>query len=205
MTHATTGNKIIALDGDGVLLDYCTAYARAWEQAFGETVVLKNPQAYWPIERWGVRQLIGDELAKFRGQMDETFWSTIPAIEGALEACVQLHATGHRLVCVTALAKRYASARMRNLVDLGFPIDEVITTDADAYLESPKAAILNALAPVAFVDDYAPYMVGIGSTIHKALIVRDPEGSPNFGAALDSADSVHADLAAFAEFWSERV
>lgn len=204
MASIKTANKIIALDGDGVLLDYSTAYANAWERAFDEKVVLQNPRAYWPIERWGVRRLSGAELDQFREQMDETFWSTIPAVEGALDACMLLHAAGYRLVCVTALANRYASARLRNLVNLGFPIDEVITTDADAYLQSPKAAVLNALAPVAFVDDYAPYMVGIGPTIHKALIIRDPDGSPNSGAALDGADSTHADLAAFAAYWSER-
>lgn len=204
MTLSKSRNKVIALDGDGVLLDYSTAYARAWERAFGEKVKLQNPQAYWPISRWGVRRLDGAELDKFREQMDETFWSTIPAIDGALEACMQLREFGYRLVCVTALKKRYGSARLRNLVDLGFPIDEVITTDADAYPQSPKAAVLNSLAPVAFVDDYAPYMVGIAPTIHKALIIRDPVGSPNTGAALDSADSTHMDLAAFTAYWNER-
>lgn len=204
MAQTNAGNRIIALDGDGVLLDYSTAYAQAWERAFGEKVVLQNPRAYWPMERWGVRQLSGAELARFRDQMGETFWSTIPAVDGALEACLQLQAAGYRLVCVTALAMRYESARLQNLVNLGFPIEEVITTDADAYLESPKAVVLNKLAPVAFVDDYAPYLVGLAPNIHKALIVRDPDGSPNTKGALDSADSVHTDLAAFAAYWSER-
>jgi phosphoglycolate phosphatase-like HAD superfamily hydrolase len=203
MAQINAANKIIALDGDGVLLDYSSAYAQAWERAFGERVVLQNPQAYWPIERWGLRQLNGDELARFRDQMDEAFWSTIPAMDGALDACLRLQALGYRLICVTALAKRYAAARYQNLVDLGFPIEEVITTDADAYQSNPKAAVLNALAPIAFVDDYAPYMVGIAPTIHRALIARGPDGSPNTGVALDSADSLHADLTAFVAYWSE--
>jgi hypothetical protein len=30
--------------------------------------------------------------------MDEAFWRTIPAIDGALEACMQLRSAGYRLV-----------------------------------------------------------------------------------------------------------
>jgi beta-phosphoglucomutase-like phosphatase (HAD superfamily) len=34
--------EIIALDCDGVLLDYAAAYPAAWKAAFGEDLVLKN-------------------------------------------------------------------------------------------------------------------------------------------------------------------
>ncbi len=42
---------IVALDADGVLLDYSLAYAGAWERAFGVYPVERDPQAYWPIDR----------------------------------------------------------------------------------------------------------------------------------------------------------
>lgn len=133
-------SQVIALDCDGVLLDYSTAYGRVWERAFGERVALKCARAYWPIERWGVRYLSGDELQHLRAQMDETFWRTIPAIEGSVQACSQLRSMGYRLVCVTAIAPRYLAARMQNLRDLGFEIEGVIATGADAYQESPTAS-----------------------------------------------------------------
>ena len=44
---------VLGLDGDNVLLDYSTAYGRAWERAFGEHPVERDPAAYWPIDRWG--------------------------------------------------------------------------------------------------------------------------------------------------------
>lgn len=204
MLQPSAGARVITLDCDGVLLDYGAAYGSVWERSFGERVELKNARAYWPIDRWGVRHLSGAELKQLRAHMDELFWSTIPAINGAVQACAQLRSMGYTLVCVTAIASRYLAARRQNLQDLGFGIETVIATDADVYQESPKAAVLNALRPVALVDDYAPYMVGVSASIHKALIDRDPQGSPNVGAALAQVDSVHASLNAFVKYWARK-
>lgn len=96
--------KTIAIDGDGVLLDYNTAYAQAWFKAFGERFILNNPAAYWPMERWSARRLVSDELEHFRSAFDYAFWSTMPPVPGALEACERLVGQGYTLVCVTALA-----------------------------------------------------------------------------------------------------
>ena len=196
--------KIIAIDGDGVLLDYNTAYAQAWFKAFGEHLVLNNPLSYWPMERWNARRLVSDELEQFRSAFDQAFWSTIPPVPGALEACERLVAHGYLLVCVTALAERFADARAQNLHDLGFPISRVITTGSEIVGGSPKAKAIADLRPVAFVDDYAPYLVGVAPPVHLALIVRDPVGSPNTGALLDIADSQHLDLLDFTHCWLSR-
>jgi histidinol phosphatase-like enzyme len=37
---------IIALDCDGVLLDYCSNFARIYEQTFGKSVELVQPRSY---------------------------------------------------------------------------------------------------------------------------------------------------------------
>lgn len=191
----------IALDCDGVLLDYGQAYGKAWQQAFGDTPTLVSPNAYWPMVRWGVPRLEGESLEHFRCVFDQTFWSTIPPLEGALQACQELVDAGFNLVCVTALDEHYLPAREQNLRDLGFPIQEVIATPHSATIGSPKASVLNALMPAAFVDDYAPYLNGVHNFIHKALIVRDPVGSPNTGDVLQLADSTHADLHSFVSWW----
>ena len=193
------GNRLIALDGDGVLLDYGLAYGHAWARAFGDRPTLCRPNAYWPIDRWGVPRLSGKALEQLRQVFDETFWSSIPAVEGAVEACEQLVRAGYELICVTALDPRYLDARQRNLRELGFPLSQVIATDNQqkASGASPKAEALNRLRPAYFVDDYAPYLVGVDEGIHKVLINRDPQGSPNTGAWLDLADSCFSDLRAF--------
>ena len=57
---------IIALDADGVLLDYGLAYASAWQKAFGTYPGERDPLAYWPIDRWEVERVEGDRLDLLR-------------------------------------------------------------------------------------------------------------------------------------------
>ncbi|MFX5793277.1 hypothetical protein ABTD98_19615, partial [Acinetobacter baumannii] len=68
----------------------------------------------------------------------------------------------------------------------------------------PKAATINALSPAAFVDDYLPYHDGVAESVHRALILRAPIGSPNTGPGLQQIDSTHVDLQAFADWWLSR-
>lgn len=197
-------SSIIALDADGVLLDYHQTYARAWSKTFGAMPEIRDPSAYWPIDRYDVRQLEGADLARFRDAFDYDCWATIPAISGALDACHALVAAGHELVCVSAIESRFEVSRLRNLVEFGFPIERVVASVAVGSGESPKAAALRALRPAAFVDDFLPYLQGVPKEIHTALILREPNGSPNIGENLPWAMSQHVDLAAFAKWWLDQ-
>ncbi|QTN26226.1 HAD family hydrolase [Rhodoferax sp. AJA081-3] len=194
-------NRIIALDADGVLLDYNLGYAAAWKRAFGIYPKEVDPNAYWAQDRWDVEQLDGDRLEHFRASFDETFWESLYALPGAIQACKDLKSAGYLLVCVTALTGRFVAARKRNLQQLGFPIETVIATGKYAEGKSPKAVALNLLSPAVFVDDYLPYMAGVRPGIHRALITRDPNGSPNAGAALQSVASKHNNLREFSDWW----
>lgn len=194
----------LAVDCDGVLLDYNAAYAVAWQRAFGETPKLLNPHAYWAADRWSVRKLEGAELVHFRSVLDEEFWSTIPAAAGALEACGILTDMGLELTCVTAMEPHFHRARVSNLRTLGFPIRQVIATAGTVNGDNPKAAALNALQPVAFVDDFAPYLGGIHAGTHLALIDRDPVGSPNTRNLQQEPHSRHPDLLGFARWWKRK-
>ena len=196
--------RTIALDADGVLLDYNAAYAIAWRKAFGELPVLRDPNAYWPMDRWAVERLSGESLTRFRAEFNEQFWSTIPAIDGAIEACARLADAGFRLVCVTALDEVFADVRRHNLLTLGFPIDDVIVTAGVGHDVSPKRAAIERLMPAAFVDDYLPYHRGLPTAVHKALILREPNGSPNIGTELSHVDSQHTDLKTFVAWWLAR-
>jgi phosphoglycolate phosphatase-like HAD superfamily hydrolase len=197
-------NPLIVLDADGVLLDYNLAYASAWERAFGSYPQLKNINAYWARDRWAVRQLEGDSLSTFRNFFDESFWSPIPAVTGALNACHALSQVGFELICVTALPEKFQPSRLQNLVQLGFPIETVLTVDHSESTLSPKAEIINLIKPIAFVDDYLPYMSGVHVDTNRALITREHEMSPNQGPLLDGISSVHTNLEDFAKFWLER-
>lgn len=199
-----TTKGIIALDADGVLLDYGLAYASAWQKAFGTYPGERDPLAYWPIDRWEVERVEGDRLDLLRRAFDNEFWSSIPPVPGAIEACHKLAAAGYELVCVTALPAEFRAAREHNLRLHGFPIHLVHATDNVATAASPKADTLNSLKPIAFVDDYLPYFVGVDAAIHRALILRGITGSPNAGDLMVHTDSHHADLLAFANWWSQR-
>lgn len=196
--------QIIALDADGVLLDYHRAYADAWAKAFGSMPAVRDPLAYWPLDRWEVRRLNGEELAQFRACFDHQYWSTIPPVSGAVDACHALVAAGYELVCVSAIKLQYEAARLQNLRDCEFPIARLYATPNTGSSVSPKAAALRELKPVAFVDDFLPYLRGIPTDIHAALILREPNGSPNVGDDLVLAHSRHPNLAGFANWWLSR-
>lgn len=195
---------LIALDADGVLLDFHLGYASAWQRAFGHAPAERDPLAYWPMDRWQVERLDGAQRSVFRAAFDEHFWTTVPAIAGAVDACHRLQRAGFDLVCVSALDHEFESARLRNLRDLGFPIERVIATGNAEGERSPKADTIEQLRPVAFVDDYLPYMRGVPNHVHTALVLRAPNGSPNVGADMALAKSVHANLAEFADHWLAR-
>ncbi|MGZ5252282.1 MAG: HAD family hydrolase [Caldimonas sp.] len=195
---------LIALDADGVLLDFHLGYAGAWQRAFGAAPRERDPLAYWPMDRWDVDRLDDLKRAHFRKHFDETFWTTVPAIEGAVEACHRLHDAGFDLVCVSALEAEYESARLRNLRSLGYPIERVVATGNAAGERSPKADAVAALCPEAFVDDYLPYMRGVPAHVHNALILRALNGSPNRGDDMALVHSTHPDLADFANHWLAR-
>lgn len=192
---------MIALDGDGVLLDYSLAYASAWHKATGIYPAELDPKAYWPMDRWGVERLTGENLARFRTCFDDAFWRSIPPMENAVLACNLLHDEGYELICVTAIGEHIVPARLKNLRDHGFPIEKVIATPGASVDHSPKAKVLNQLQPEVFVDDYLPYMRGVHPHIQKALILREPNGSPNAGAELAFISSIHLNLAEFVEWW----
>lgn len=192
---------VIALDADGVLLDFHLAYAQAWARVFGGVPAERDPQAYWPMDRWDVPRLGMIGKMRFKAAFDETFWSTVPAMAGALEACHRLRDAGYELICVSALDEGFEAARLRNLRDLDFPIERVIATGHRDLARSPKADAVASIGAEVFVDDYLPYFRGVADSIHTALVIRAPNGSPNEGPEMVLASSVHQDLPAFTEHW----
>ena len=195
---------LLALDGDGVLLDYLEGYAEAWREAFGTRPAIRDPLGYGPLERWDVPRLDVEVRARFRQYFGTKFWSSVPAISGAVEASLRLHDAGFELVCVTALDAEFEASRLKNLRALGFPIERVYATPHDGGPRSPKADMLAELRPAAFVDDYLPYLRGVPPDVHTALITRGATGGPNEGPELALAKSMHVDLAEFADFWLQR-
>lgn len=201
----STNKGLIALDGDGVMLDYIGAYAKVWEKAFGEYPKLKDPEGHWVENRYEIRHLEGKELAYFKTLFDEEFWSTIPALPGAVEACNALVDAGNQVVCVTAIDSEWENARMFNLIDHGFKVIKVFGTGhnqphGEIGCYSPKARLLNAMKPEVFVDDFLMYHHCVSDSIHKALILREPNGRIDSHPTVE-VHSRHNTLADFSYWW----
>jgi hypothetical protein len=195
---------LIVLDADGVLLDYHEGYARAWEQAFGHRPALRNPQAYHAMDYWDVPRLDAAERAHLASRgFTRNIWRDMPAIEGAVAACRQLQEAGFELACVTALDPEFEADRAENLKALGFELSSVHAVGS-VLGKNPKSRRVAALAPVAFVDDFLPYLQNLPSSTWRALIQGRPHLNPNHDAGLSPPDSRHEHLADFASFWIER-
>ncbi|WP_119154263.1 HAD family hydrolase [Caldimonas tepidiphila] len=204
-TPGAPGSRLVALDADGVLIDYHEGYAQAWERAFGVRPSIKDPLAYHPADFWDVPRLEGARLRQLveRGFTEET-WRSMPALPGAAEACRLLRAAGYSLVCVTALRPQLAKARAENLQALGIPVDEVIATGTDGAPGNPKAAALRKLQPCLFVDDCLPFMQGLPQGIWRALVDVRPNRSPNRDPALEPPHSRHISVLDAARCWLAR-
>lgn len=143
---------IIAIDGDGVLVNYNRAFGMVWKEHFKEDLTVVNPTAYHAHTYWGVES--PEWGTPFWDVFAQIGWRNMPAMDKALEACHALVEAGYQLVCVTAIPADKHEDRLHNLKDLGFPIDEVIATGSKfGSTENPKKAAIEQLNPAFFVDD----------------------------------------------------
>ncbi|WP_333908892.1 hypothetical protein [Acidovorax sp. NCPPB 4044] len=82
MAPTSLSKPVIALDADGVLLDYNAAYAKLWGEVFGVLPAERDPNAYLAMDRWSVEMLSGPRLEIFRASFDEQFWSQLASRDG---------------------------------------------------------------------------------------------------------------------------
>ena len=108
-----------------------------------------------------------------------SFWSSVPAIEGAVDACHRLHDAGFDLVCVSALEPSTRRRACATCATTAFRSSASSPPATPPGERSPKADAIAALDPEAFVDDYLPYLRGVPGHVHTALVLRAPNGSPN--------------------------
>ena len=191
---------LIALDCDGVLLDFNLGYASAWERAFGNH---RSSAIRTPTGRWTAGRRTPDQRgrARFRAAFDTQFWSTMPPIDGRCRGVPPPARRRPRTGLRLGARPEFQAARLRNLRELGFPIERVIATgNAGASAAQGRR---DRADPAAFVDDYLSTCAA-AAHVHTALVLRAPNGSPNVGPELALAKSVHEDLGGFADHWLAR-
>ena len=192
-----TKSLLIALDADGVLLDYNRGFGNMWKEYFKQPVEECDPRAYHAARYWGVEP--PERGHGFWDHFDQNGWRTMPAMPGALEACKILDESGHRLVCVTSMPEHRAGDRLYNLHSLGFPIERVIATGSKfGCTSNPKKEAIEALGPDWFVDDELRKLKDLEG-INLVLINPGHSDCPNRGQARDFLHMEVANLLEFAE------
>lgn len=191
--------KLIAIDGDGVLLNYNPVFGLMWFLHFGEVITPKDPTSFWSANYWGV-----EEPARGHPFWD-TFsahgWTKMEALPGALDACQRLVAAGYELVCVTSIPSKCADDRLQNLKALGFPIDRVIASGSVPHdAANPKKEAIEALRPAWFIDDEARKLTGFDLDLGLVLVDTQSADNPNKGVNRDHLHLSVPNLAGFADW-----
>lgn len=194
--------RIIALDADGVLLDYNKAAAAVWHSAFGAIPAIKDPTAYHFRNAYDID--LSDRLvhAKYYDAFGKTAWGSMPAMPHAVEGCQMLHDLGYELHVVSSMPVGYADQRAENLRALGMPIASVTATGRVEGGGNPKLAKLLELGPVAFVDDLLSNFEGVHDRMHCAYLHWDSVDNPNQEHEHALKSSTHPDMLSFARYWS---
>lgn len=198
--RATARRPILALDCDSVMTDYNEAVPAVWKRAFAEEIQVVRPNCYFFKNLYGLDLARPGVMAAFKNAFGSEDWANMSALPGVQEACRILVDKGYDLVCVTAMPARYEADRARNLCKLGLPISRVYAEDHVGDEVNPKLTRIQALQPVAFVDDLLTNFVGLDASVHKAWI--DPGFVDRPNAALEGQglhDTAHPDLLHFAQ------
>lgn len=171
---------IIAIDADGVMLDYNAAFAVVFEKAFGRKLELVDAAAFHATNQWGLAAMSPEEKSAFYEAADQHgIWRSMPAFPGAVQAVQKLHDMGYEMVCVTSMPTEHGPDRLANLKALGFPIERVIATHRHGN-ENPKKAPIEELAPVFFIDDLLKNFEGIQAPGTKLVYLdRGYSDAPN--------------------------
>lgn len=150
-------SKLIALDCDGVLLDYIETYKHLYEKMFNTKVIPVNPRSYNVDKNLGIdwtgREKKQDEFYEFFAQNG---WKMMNPLPGAIEATRHMVDLGYEIVVVTSMPEEKAIDRAMNLKDVGIPFADVIACGSHSTAKEGfnlKERHLKKLNPEFFVDD----------------------------------------------------
>jgi len=157
---------VVWLDVDDVLVDFCGLY-NAHISSLG----------YGPLEKdyvprhWNYSEIVGGEShgrAVFAALPPD--WPLkLEAKRGAVAFTWRLHRAGARVILITSLEQRHASARIENLVAHGFYFDEIYFTghgdgqEKHHYIDAHFQRYGSARH--IFIDDYAKNVVAVAGAL----------------------------------------
>ena len=195
--------KIIAVDGDGVMFDYRKAFPLVWRAAFGTDIQMVRPDAYHAHTAYGITWESVEQEAHFFKHFGEEAWSTMPLMDaGVKEGSELLVDAGFTLVCVSSMNPQFEAARKRNCELHALPFSEVHAVKRSGA-GNPKKAVLERLRPVALADDLMDNFEDLSHEIHTAFIDYGRFDSPSLTSPLVPM-STHGSFLEFARYWVSR-
>lgn len=183
--------KKIVLDCDGVLLDYNETYGRVLNNFFQKEISIKDSLAYHAENYYELVWKNNTERETFFEYFNIHGWSNMKALPKALEATQLLKDMGYHICVVTSIPQTAKNMRKTNLLELGFPIDEVIATGKKEGLNNPKKKYIENISPEYFVDDLLVNFQDINSSTNFVLIDIPAKDNPN--NLLKNTISLHSE------------
>lgn len=201
-------NKKVALDTDGVLLNFIDQFAQCASQTVGRPISQQS-NLYNLDSRFG---LSPEEVAlvwKVFGSSKQ--WAQLHPLDGAFDAVRQLEKAGYEIHVVTAIPEEFRDDRLGNFSKHGFTPASIHCT---ATGPQGKIAPLAQVDPFMYVDDRLEHL---HNSLHVPVLVWIDHGEQQFpephgrhdvtvkslkewvGAFLDSEQHWHAKNAHFAE------
>lgn len=165
--------KDIALDVDGVLLDCDGGFSTVGTHLLGRPVQ-KVCKSYNMKDRYG---LSAEETASIWKAMEqhEAGWGGFNVLPGARNAFFRLKAMGCRLHLVTAIDENIRHLREACMAMHGMVPDSI---HCAGDMHASKTAILQAINPIAFVDDRLSHLHSAPFIPNRVFIDNDDEQGP---------------------------
>ena len=161
--------KVIALDVDGVLLDFMPAFEKAAEEVFGRKMDIHKDE--YKMDYYHLSKRINtseEEVAKVLNYMIETgVYANLKPLPGAIEAVKAIQEAGFKIAIVTALPEAAKESRLLNLKNyLGLVPDEIHCVG----MGMSKGDKLREINPDVFIDDRIDYLASAPFIYHLAWV-----------------------------------
>lgn len=129
--------------------------------------------------------MTSEERSQLNAFWDIHGWRTMVPLDGAVQACQLLSATGYELVCVTQLRACFIGDRLENFRLHGFPINRIISTRDSIHETNPKKEAIEQLNPIILVDDKKRNFKDIEGVQTKFVYIdHELEGDPYRNEAI---------------------
>lgn len=160
---------IIALDVDGVLLDYADALDRFMAEKFPEWFKGPKTDIYELHKRYDIPPMYMHAIADLFAESER--FHTLAPYKNAIPNVRKLYEAGHRIVAVTACLDSEITKRLRydNLkMHFGNAISEIHYVG----VHGSKSDILHKIKPDVFVDDLINHLNGAPESTSKYLMLQ---------------------------------